>query len=71
MHPLKAHRKAFGLTQKALADLLGVERETVARWETGRLNIGTDSLGKVAEATGIPRAVLRPDLAEIMREAAQ
>lgn len=28
-------RKEFGLTQRELAELLGVARNTVARWEAG------------------------------------
>ena len=28
-------RKALGLTQQALADLIGAQRHSVARWETG------------------------------------
>jgi len=32
---LAERRKALGLTQEALANLMGVERTTVARWERG------------------------------------
>jgi len=32
---LKAWRERLGLTQQAAADLLGVHRVTVARWESG------------------------------------
>ena len=32
---LAARRKALGLTQESLAELLRVERSTVARWEQG------------------------------------
>ena len=32
---LAERRKALGLTQEALADLMGVERTTVVRWERG------------------------------------
>jgi len=28
-------RKALGLTQQGLADLIGAQRHSVARWETG------------------------------------
>ena len=32
---LKRIRRALGLTQEALAKAVGVDRVTVARWETG------------------------------------
>lgn len=34
-YDLKAWRERLGLTQQEAADLLGVHRVTVARWETG------------------------------------
>ena len=70
-HPLKTFREtqAPPLTQDGLADLLGVSRTTVARWETGTRKLGKDWLPKVVEKTGIAPAALRPDLAELMRAA--
>lgn len=35
MNRFAALRKDFGLTQRELAELLGVARNTVARWEAG------------------------------------
>lgn len=32
---LKAYRSKYGLTQEKLAELLGVKRNTVNRWEMG------------------------------------
>lgn len=32
---IKKHRKASGLTQKQLADLIGVEPQTIGKYETG------------------------------------
>lgn len=72
IHPLKTYRGENGaLTQQGLADLLNVSRTTVARWETGSRKIGRDSLRAVTEKTGIPARDLRPDLAELMNEAAE
>ncbi len=66
---LRSYRKRTRTTQEGLAQLLGVTRTTVARWETGTRNIDTDKLDDIAEKTGIPKRELRPDLAEVMREA--
>lgn len=65
IHPLKAHRKITGLTQRELAGRLGVTRETLARWETGR-KIEDELVPRVSEKTGIPVAKLRPDLVELL-----
>lgn len=70
-HPLKAYRDQNGITQDALAKELGVSSITVSRWETGMRKIARDKLTSVAEKTGIPKRELRPDLAEVMREAAE
>ena len=52
---LAERRKALGLTQEALADLIGVERSTVVRWERG--------------LTG-PTPWMRPRLARALRVSA-
>lgn len=36
---LRARRQALGLSQKALAERLGVPQATVSRWETGHHRI--------------------------------
>jgi tetratricopeptide (TPR) repeat protein/transcriptional regulator with XRE-family HTH domain len=53
---LAERRKALGLTQEALADLMGVERSTVVRWERG--------------LTG-PTPWMRPRLAKALRVSAE
>jgi len=65
-HPLKQYREAHEppLTQQGLAELLGVARETVTRWESGARKIDEEKLPIVSERTGIAPATLRPDLAE-------
>ena len=70
-HPLRAFRESREppLSQEQLADFLGVSRVTVTRWELGTRRIDHEKLPSVAEKTGIAPAVLRPDLARLMRAA--
>ena len=70
-HPLRAYRDSRGLTQDVLAKELGVTSISVSRWETGARQIDPTKLDLVSEKTGIPKRELRPDLAEVMREAAE
>jgi DNA-binding transcriptional regulator YiaG len=37
---IRAIRKRLGLSQSKLADVVGVQRNTVARWERDELQIG-------------------------------
>jgi DNA-binding transcriptional regulator YdaS (Cro superfamily) len=41
-----------------------VSKPTVSRWETGTRKVNRKKLSTVSEKTGIPRPVLRPDIAE-------
>jgi tetratricopeptide (TPR) repeat protein len=52
---LAERRKALGLTQEALADLMGVERSTIVRWERGETE---------------PLPLIRPKLARALRVSA-
>lgn len=70
MEALRAYRKDNKLSQKAAAEIVGVYRESWARWETGMRKIDRKKLSDISQRTGIPKRVLRPDLAEIMREVA-
>ena len=45
-------RKQKNLTQAQLADRLGVDRSTVACWETGKCKPTADKLVKVADVLG-------------------
>ena len=66
VHPLRAFRLAQDppLSIAQLADLLGVGRPTVFRWETGARKIDERFIHAVSEKTGIPARDLRPDLVE-------
>jgi transcriptional regulator with XRE-family HTH domain len=50
---LPQRRKALGLTQEALADMLGVERSTVVRWERGETEPVPRIRPKLATALGV------------------
>lgn len=66
-HPLAEFRmKNNRQSQEALGEALSVTGVTVSRWETGARKIDEAILPRVVEYTGIPAAVLRPDLAELM-----
>lgn len=52
MEDIKRLREAQGKTQKQLADEMGVERSTVAKWEAGIAFPRADKLPKLAEVLG-------------------
>ena len=70
-HPLKTYRDKREITQEALGKELGVTDVTISRWETGARKIDDELLPMVSEKTGIPKSKLRPDLAELLSEAAE
>ena len=51
-------RRAKGLSQKQLADLVGVTKSTVAKWESDRTSPRANRLNQVAGLLGIPMAWL-------------
>lgn len=56
---LAALRKKRGLSQAALAEIVGVEQPTVQRWESGKRLPDLDSLYRLATALGVtPGALL-------------
>lgn len=52
MEDIKRLRETQGKTQKQLADEMGVERSTVAKWEAGTALPRADKLPKLAEVLG-------------------
>ena len=51
---LRALRLAAGISQVKLAERAATTQSYVARIETGRLDPGTDMLGRLADALGVP-----------------
>ena len=52
-NPIKVYRKYRGLTQKQLADKVGVQRAYLAEIETGRKSGSVKTLKATAEALGV------------------
>jgi DNA-binding XRE family transcriptional regulator len=71
IHPLRKWRLENKKTRDDLAAAVGVSGVTITRWENGARRIPDGKLPVVSAKTGIPRTKLRPDLAALMREAAE
>lgn len=52
MEGIREKREALDITQKQLADKMGVERSTVAKWEAGAAFPSASKLPKLAEVLG-------------------
>lgn len=50
---IQARRKAMGLSQEALAQLTGVSRQSVTKWETGQSAPDLDRLVELADVLGV------------------
>ena len=59
---LRHLRKQAGLSQKALAERLGISGPAIAQWETGRHRPDTRWLPKLASLLNCQPSDLRPDL---------
>lgn len=64
-NPIRDFRKRQipRMSQEAFAKKIGVDRVTVARWESGNNKPHRDLLPKLVRVTRIPACELRPDLA--------
>lgn len=51
---LKTARKQKGLSQAELGKLLGVQAQTVGRWETGKSKPNLETINKLCEALDVP-----------------
>lgn len=78
VHPIRAYRDEHGLSAHQFLERVGENyasvagaRVTVARYESGDRFPSIPRAQKIAKATGIPLLSLRPDLAEVAREAAE
>jgi transcriptional regulator with XRE-family HTH domain len=54
---LKSRRKRLGLTQLEVANLSGVNRETVVRAERGDEGVSVGTLARIARAVGLELAL--------------
>lgn len=62
-YTIKKARMEKGLTQEALADMVGVKKSAVAKWETGRVSeIKRSNLKKLAEALDLKPTQLLGDI---------
>ena len=61
LSPLKLFRLRRGVTQKQLADLLGVTETSVQRWETGRWKIPHGRKVDLARILGAPPERIFPE----------
>ena len=59
---IRARREACGMTQELVAQKLGVSRQAVGKWESGKSEPSTTNLMAIAELLGT-------DAAELLREA--
>lgn len=59
---LQEWRERNGLTQTALAKLIGVTKAQVSRWESGDRPVTADQACAIERTTGLSRERLRPDL---------
>ena len=60
---IRALRREAGMTQRDLAEALGVSRQAVSKWETGTADPSTSNLLALAKLFGVPAE-------ELLRETA-
>lgn len=65
---LKQARLARGLSQRALANKLGVGPSSIGMWETARRTPNVNMIGKMAEVFGVPIAYFYKEDTSNLRE---
>ena len=50
---IKNCRQSAGLSQEKMAELVGVSRQAVTKWETGQTSPSTENLFRLAEILGV------------------
>lgn len=50
---IRTHREEQGLSQARLALMIGSSKSHIWRIETGRVSVGIDDLGRIADALGV------------------
>jgi transcriptional regulator with XRE-family HTH domain len=66
---IKEARKARGLTQMKLSELLGVSYQQVQKYEKGSGNISVDRLKQIAKAVNVPITLFFSAAAETVAKA--
>lgn len=61
---IKACRQQAGMSQEKVAELLGISRQAVTKWETNKSAPSTDNLFKLAEIFGTTVDLLLPESKE-------
>jgi transcriptional regulator with XRE-family HTH domain len=61
-HPIALRRADQGLSQEALAELVGCKRWMINRIENGKRQPSVRLTARIAAVTGLSREVLRPDI---------
>lgn len=66
---IRKARTAVGITQKGLAQRVGVSEQAVGRWKSGWRNPSEESLRRICEALRIKPESLLPDDCAVCRQA--
>lgn len=57
---LKKARKEKGLTMAQLAEIMGKDRVTITRYESGKQNLSTETIADICKALGVsPELIIK------------